>query len=342
MTTISLHYDLSESAMRAELGAGRPAHKSRVYELAPTPELAAIAEIDSQSGAAKIVLRSTGLNSRGDVTDYSGYASVVHVSDSVFASQDEAVAWIGAQRRAVEAKGAELKAQHEASAREQAAREAAARERLSARVLAVRADDVLDADGAEIGNRIPYHSRSELTDEAAKHVDAIRAERDARRAAAKARAKANAEDLRAWAAEHAPEARIARAAREGRDVTSAIDALVSERVTEALEGCLANTPFAVVSTYDSQPRTDVPTAAAYELLDLLATPAVRSAVLNACALPHAEVEVGPIMRFDVAESGSAVWRTGVRLTLRHPWLVDAHTQWSVLAEPLALGDDDDE
>ena len=145
-------------------------------------------------------------------------------------------------------------------------------------------------------------------------------------------------EARAWIATGAatlpPE--LIRAAGEGRRVLAEITRVVRERVRQAVEDLA---PHGIASSHGEEPRDDVPSAEAYEILDLLTSSlkGLRAAAL----LPGAEIEIGAIARHDVNPSGAAVWRTGVEVTLSHAWL-DEDYGWVVLAEPRAEDDEDDD
>jgi hypothetical protein len=168
---------------------------------------------------------------------------------------------------------------------------------------------------------------------------------EAEKAAKAAKAAAIASEARRWAREYgrsllgSPE--LQRAAGEDRNVLPRIRRLVALAAEHAIEHAIAGLQDArVVKTYATEDRDDVPSAEAYALLDTLT--AARGSIAEASALPGAEVTIGPIERYDVAPRGDAVWRTGVRVTLSHPWFDDDDLEWAVLAEPFEQNDQDDE
>lgn len=160
--------------------------------------------------------------------------------------------------------------------------------------------------------------------------------REAREAAERA---AHDEALRAWVLERgagspfAPE--IVRAAREKRQVRGAVQACLREQ----LRRCLEPLGEDVVASYVSEAREGVPHAADYGVLDRLTEAAQDGTLSSAALLPGAEIEIGPIARHDVAPRGAAVWRTGVSVTLSHPWLDDP-IEWTVLSEPVEAEQDE--
>lgn len=161
----------------------------------------------------------------------------------------------------------------------------------------------------------------------------------AKAAAAKAAVAEAEASARTWVAEHgaplSPE--LARAASEGRSVRSEITRLVSERV-RAVVGALPG--YSLDAIYGSEPRLGVPSAAAYALYD--AALAAAAAMRDAAALPGAGVEIGEIERLDVAPHGAAVYRTGITITVRHPWITDPPIELYRLCEPFALQNSDDD
>jgi hypothetical protein len=156
-------------------------------------------------------------------------------------------------------------------------------------------------------------------------------------------AEAAEHEPRLWLAEHgaalSPE--LSRAAREGRLVRNALYSSVEERVEDAvraIDARLSRGDWAVLKeTWATEERREVPSATAYELYDALM--AGRDQIARSALLPHTVVTVGPISRFDVAPQGSAVWRTGVAVTVTHPWLA-ADIDLVMLCEPLDLDEDD--
>lgn len=153
-------------------------------------------------------------------------------------------------------------------------------------------------------------------------------------------------DLGLWAAEHggilSPE--IARAAREGRRVQAAVIEAVERRVTDALRANVRilwrndDTPqflpiwreWILREVDQEEERDDVPTAEAYALLDSVT--AAKGAISEAAALPQVAVVVGPIARFDVGTGKNILWRTGVKVTVDHPWI--GEHEWFLLSEPI--------
>lgn len=316
MTKIVLHYNLSETARRTELAAGRPAHRGRTFELDPTPELARIAEI-ADDGSAKIRRHSTNVSERGETetgAHVHGYAVVRHEADRVLSDQADACLFLTECRTAVDAKCRELKTQFA----EREARCAAERDRRSAEILALTAD-LWDADGCKLDNAAGIPS-GECSTEAEQHRKALWAEREHRAAAARERPETEA---RAWAAENGEAALgslpLQRAAREGKKVRSEISRLVEERVRTAVAEA-AGAAGAVSEHYTWRERDNVPSDEAYHLYDQLCTRI--SSIVRAMALPSEDVEVGPIARIDIAMSGDEDWRTGVMVTCRHPWLTE--------------------
>ena len=84
----------------------------------------------------------------------------------------------------------------------------------------------------------------------------------------------------------------------------------------------------LVTSYGDSPRGGVPSVKAYALLDALRAAPIAEAAL----LPGVVVTIGEIERQDGAETGTAVWRTGIDATITHPWI--AQILITVLAEPL--------
>lgn len=148
-------------------------------------------------------------------------------------------------------------------------------------------------------------------------------------------------EARLWAAEHAaarlgsPE--LARAAREERDVHRTITARSDERVAMTL-GSIAG-EGRVVETFGSEERKGVPSRDAYALMDFLT--GKKDLIAAAAGLPGVSVSIGPVERLDVAPTGPAVWRTGIVVTVEHPWLT-GYREFSVLAEPIDADGDTDE
>jgi len=126
---------------------------------------------------------------------------------------------------------------------------------------------------------------------------------------------------------------LARAVSEGRSdpAVGAARGAICGRVCAAIDeiaqaqGCHGS-----AATYGEQPFRGLPTPRTYALIDALAEG--RGIVAAAALLPGAEVEIGELRRWDVAESGSAVYRLGVEVTVRHPWLDDRQYSTAVLVD----------
>lgn len=303
MSKIILHYNLSEKAQRAELAAGRPAQRARTFELDPTPELARIATINVD-GSAKIERYATHVEP--------GH-SIAHEADRVLTDQADACLFLTECQTAVDREAFRLKSGR--AARE--AQRAAMVEANSARILALRADDLWDADGEDRSDAPPLGG--ECSPEAADHRDALHAERTRRRDAARERPEVEA---RTWAAQYGESALgylpLQRAATEGRRVRGEITKLVEARIRTALEVSPGSHGVLLPDYYDKAERDDVPTAEAYTLRDILVADA--PALARRAALPNTELEVSDVCRIDVAPRGGVDWRTGVIVTVDHPWL----------------------
>lgn len=312
MSHITLHYVLSDEAQRAELGAGRPAHREREFKLEPTTELAKEANIDKDGNATIEKFRTKFEDYSGDVSRW-GSEILIHEADHVLSNQEDALAFLLACDAAVALKQQNLRAAIAEKKRLQAERDAE-----SARHRAER-----DAVNAV--------------------EKAAREEREAHEAEAKRRFAAEVQD---WAAEYgesrlgSPE--LKRAARERRDVVSEVRRLARERVRAVTAECLdnVNAPLGyIVDTYESQPRDGVPSREAYALVD--AIKAALPYIARESGLPDAKAEVSDIMRHDVAPKGDAVWRTGVTVTVSHPWLANA-IEVDVISEPLPEEEESEE
>lgn len=261
---------------------------------------------------------------------------------------------------------------------EKAKAEQAMAERVS-KLCALGFDDIFDSDGAiRKGVRgVSNHydglvvSSDVSCPEAEAHVKPFFARALARRSEIKAAAEAAKQaekeratklaesiecDARTWAAECSLlPGNIRRAAREGRSVRDAIEALVLRGLEGYLDAVFGRVGHIAVlgwrvETYGSEPRDDVPNEAAYALHDflttLIKTGEVATAIFN---LPNAVVDLGPISRFEIAADGPAVWRTGVAVRATHPWLrdpldpKDTDTIFAVvLAEPPEQDDEGDD
>jgi hypothetical protein len=170
---------------------------------------------------------------------------------------------------------------------------------------------------------------------------------EAEREAEKARKLQVELNARRWAREYGRaklgSAELVRAASEDRVVLPEIRRLAQLSVEHALEEAFG--AESVVKVYAEEIRDGVPSAEAYALLDTLIN--ARAMLTRAHGLPNLtsgpdeSIAAGPIMRFDVAPKGTAVWRTGVRVTFTHPWLAEP-IEWSVLAEPIDLDIDEDD
>jgi hypothetical protein len=180
-----------------------------------------------------------------------------------------------------------------------------------------------------------YRDSRYVQDPVPPRANAIMAEKkrqDQERAAAeKVREESLEHDARTWAAEHGWSAlgrsEIQRAAREGRRVRGAITARCTELFRLALE--LSIPEYAtIVESYAEEDRDDVPSAEAYATHD-----AVKAEGDAFTLPPGLAVETSDVCRIDVARRGSAVWRTGVLLTARHPWFTK-DIEIAVISEPL--------
>lgn len=149
-------------------------------------------------------------------------------------------------------------------------------------------------------------------------------------------------EVQDWAAEHgetrlgSPE--LKRAARERRDVVGEVRRLSKERIIAAVTEIVQSFGF-VVYTYESKPREGVPSREAYALLDVLKSALLSTA--DAAGVPGAEASVSDILRHDVAPEGAAVWRTGVTVTVSHPWFSSA-IEVDVTSEAPPEDEEDDE
>lgn len=146
-----------------------------------------------------------------------------------------------------------------------------------------------------------------------------------------ARTRSLDDDARTWAAEHggALSPQLARAAREGRQVRGEIARLVDAKVSACLGEKHPDVPR-VRAVSDEEDRPDVPSREAYGLYDALVSNVPD--LIAAAVIPVALVQIHPISRFEIGEEDEpAVRRTGVRVTLRHPWTT---ATWVLLAEPL--------
>lgn len=160
-------------------------------------------------------------------------------------------------------------------------------------------------------------------------------------------------DLRAWAVScDLLPSNIRRAASEGRNIQEAVTQLAVKSLDDYLDSIFSH---GIVcgwrhDTFGDEPRTDVPSQNAYDLVDhlskLIKSGAVESVVFG---LPNVVVEVGPISRFDISARGAPVWRTGVAVRVTHPWLRDPrdpkdtdYFESVVLAEPPKSEDDEDD
>lgn len=279
MSHITLKYVLSEEAQRAELAAGRPAHREREFQLEPTVELAKEAIIDAEGNATIKSLCTKFDASSGEVSHW-GSESVQHEANHVLSDQNQALAFLHTCDTAVRAKRLNILADKEE------------RERLRVKYNAERA-------------------------EAEAKTKAERLEKEARESEARRRFETEVQD---WAAEHSASPELKRAARERRAVVSEVRQQAKERVIAAVTEIVSTIGF-VVETYESQPREGVPSREAYALLDLLKSSLLS--IADASGLPKAEAKISDILRHDVAPQGSAVWRTGVTVSVDHPWLANA-------------------
>jgi len=170
-----------------------------------------------------------------------------------------------------------------------------------------------------------------------KRAEAILAERKA-----EAIERAEAEP-RAWCAEHgaALSLPLQRAAREGRRVRAELTKLVLDRVRNQItaigDSLNVDGIGEIATSYNEQLRDGVPSEAAYRVLD--ACTAARDDITEAAVIPDLKIEIGPIARHDIAEHGTAQWRTGIEITVSHPWL-DHDAGFVMLAEPLSQDDDE--
>lgn len=328
MNKIELRYIISEAAQRTELAAGRPGQVERTIDLTH-PALFAVATIND-AGKAWLDYRSS---TRVACSTSSDVCYVDHRCDRVLADEDDAANWLRSEDARCVAARTKLEAEVAERNASIAAAQAELRARKSEQALAYTVDDYLPSE----------HGDADLTQEALAHLYALRETRE-RSYEAKRVAKLEAEEARrAWVAENAEaklfDAGLARAARENRDIETALDRRVTARVEVVLFGILGTSKAGFTAeTYGAEERTDVPSDAAYALLDLLSSEATQSAIGRAAGLPNVKVEAGPINRYDVAPKGDPEWRTGVALTISHPWLVDGATSWSVLCEPKEVTD----
>jgi hypothetical protein len=361
---IEIRYTLSQSAQRAELGAGRPAHRDRSVFVDPTPELAKIALV-SVDGRAVIDMEhkydgpplAEEVLTPEKATEWVLLYDMKHTIERELArlKKEEQTAAIqsfldvdpnlATNYQIDEAKKLEVELSGSDS-------HLAGLRRWIYTAKAIQAIDVvLNADrqalmldpASDTADIIELSSSHECTtwDGSAYAVPELTEPRKslwqrrenwlaARTAAQKRRqeeAKASIEReeaeleaaARAWLVEHGtclnrPE--LVRAAGEGRKIRKALTKAIESRVTALVEEV-----GRVVQSYTDEPRSDVPTAEAYKCLDDVKT--LLPTLTELAALPDAKVEVGPISRFDLSpRSNTTAWRTGVCVSVRHPWLTD--------------------
>lgn len=314
--TIMVKYELSEAGQRAELAAGRRAHKVRTLLVPPTSELAAIAHIAADGTASYVVSDTRVLWGRVTVA-----AERFDAPLDVEGAQQACLR----HQASVDAKCRELAAE---DARKDAAEKQAYAERLAevdAVVLALRYDDVFDADGAPRRPEPPgWKDRYDGSPAGRTHANALWQLAQERQAAAAVRAedarKARVMQARNWTRDCAAQVfgavELARAAGEGRDIMSALE----DEVLRAFKACVEPLCKQVYDTfYESEPRTDVPSAEAYAVFD--ACNAAIDDIQAAVGLPDAEVLVKDFVRIDIdSRKAHTKWRTAVPVVIRHPWI----------------------
>lgn len=342
MAHITLKYILSEAARRYELAQGLSAAEQRTLILSPTSRLAQIAQLDGDNGVIDLSnpvhLTMSGQQVRYPVVPG---VSVPHEADHVLTEAD-GEAWVLAHQAAVQAKVDHLKAEAAAiRMREEAERAQRAAER-SAHALALTVDDLYDAAG---GKRMGAPD-GPMSPEANTHLAAMKALGSARADAARARSRAEQaarlHECELWLSEHAAvklgDATLGRAAKEHRTgLAAALRKCVRRRV-RAIVSSMSGFPCA--NWYGQEERSDVPTADTYALLDKLVADK-SSAILEAVGLPQASVQL-TIHRLDRAPKGTAVWRTGILVTVSHPWLEATVVAPAYVEDPDVDGDDDDD
>ena len=165
------------------------------------------------------------------------------------------------------------------------------------------------------------------------------AELEGRKAAEAARRQAAEDETRAWVVangevEELPD-NLIRAAKEGRSVLAALSQHVEGVSTDViLQIALDVYPEAWLAsqTYDTQARNDVPSSWWYAVHDALEAK-VDEIAREGCAVPGATVKIGGFERFDVS-SGRVEWRTGVEVSITHPWLFEGNDFGTyVITEP---------
>ncbi len=138
-----------------------------------------------------------------------------------------------------------------------------------------------------------------------------------RKAARLAEQEQRAARIVGWVIEHAKTlpGNLVRAAREGRQVESAVrDWCVEQLESLTTEFAVDCGGYAAEYYGDPQTREGVPTADAYRLLDMVVARVSRvKEVTLGESVPVGEPQ---IVRVDVAERGSEVWRTGICFALR--------------------------
>ena len=157
------------------------------------------------------------------------------------------------------------------------------------------------------------------------------------------------EEARAWlvaqGAEAGFSAELVRAAKEGRKVTEALASTVTGWIGAALKALPEGRGMA--RSFEQEERDDVPTPAAYALLDALV--AAKEALASAAKIPGVAITIEPISRHEInPKVGAETWRTGNKVLISHPWLGKGKNgkamayAWTVLAEAPALPDDEDD
>lgn len=318
MSHIKLHYTITETAARAELAAGRPAHRERELDITPNEYLASVTSL-KDDGQASISLRRITFEESGERSQYGNYASLTAESPTVL-DDTSAEAWVRDVLRQVDAKSAELREKKQERQREtRAAAESeklkqAEREHQMAAVLDVWERDHAAARAAGVANTgmlkgfsgghgdgycVPnsLHERLKaLRGQVTKEAEAERIERE--------------RSLLRWVEEHAAEhsrPELARAAREGRKLGSTPLELVESVLAER---CRAGDCAVIMDNEwsgEPEPREDAPSAEAYRIYDALTE---RAAHLGE-GLPYS-VSVLPISRVDVeTEKSNVDYRTCV-------------------------------
>lgn len=147
--------------------------------------------------------------------------------------------------------------------------------------------------------------------------------------------------LASWVTENGEnvglELSLIRAAKEGRDVTSAMIDATKARIFAELN---AVEPETVLYAITGDTYSQAPTTRAYAIRDSLV--GRIDEIRKAAILPTPKVTISDFVYVDVAPVGEEVLRTGIEIKVFHPWLGAGNLGAHVLTEPLNYDPDDDD